>query len=1092
MKTIPPPCPHPETGPKYWSSLDDLAKTPEFRGWVEREFPAGASEFSDPASRRKFIQLMASSFMLAGLGLTGCRRPEEHMVPFTRLPENYTHGVFQFYATARPTRQGAVPLLAKVHEGRPIKVDGNPDVAGQNGGTDAQTQASILDLYDVDRAKRFLKGGKDPVAPEAAFSLLSQVARKFEQNKGAGLAFLQEPHVSESRHRVEKLLRDKFPLAKWHSHEPLGLGIHAAAASAAFGQAVTPSYRFEKASVIVSLDCDFLGAEEGSNQHIQGFAQGRKLRKSTDSMSRLYVVEALMTLTGGNADHRLRVPSSVVGQKAAELAQVVLEQKSTQDRWIAALAEDLRKPENKGKVLVVAGHRQPREVHLLAHAINHALGAVGETLLLLPTKSHPQGTLSELATALNAGQVDTLVIVDGNPAYTASADLNWAAAQKKAANVVRLAQEEDETTEFTTLQVPAAHYLESWGDARMADGTIVSIQPLIEPLFSGVPVLEFLARVGGLPSVDSRAIVRETFNGYAPDTSDNGWKQFLHDGHLPKTAHQPMPGVFNASLLPEALKTVLGAPAPSKDSLEVVFHRDLSVDDGRFNNNGWLQELPDPVTKMTWENVILMSEATATAHNLVIVDHEDNRLYVPSVKITLGTRSVEGPAWIQPGMADNVIGLALGYGRTKSGRVGVGSGHNAYAIRESGAEQFALGAKLTPTGRDHLLATTQNHWRMEGRPIIREANLDQYRQHPEFAKALNFEAPINESLYENPLDAHKKDPTIKHQWGMSIDLNMCVGCSACVVACQSENNIPIVGKDQVRRNREMHWLRLDRYYTGNVADPQVVNQPMLCQHCEAAPCENVCPVNATVHDEEGLNLMVYNRCVGTRYCSNNCPYKIRRFNFLDYNRRPLSELKGPFYQSPMTSSTDGEWDIVRWFKSPENLTHKTEEEWELLKLVKNPDVSVRMRGVMEKCTFCVQRIEGAKIAQKLKARDTDHVEVPDRAVRTACEQACPAGAITFGNTKDPHSAVSAEKSNERTYQVLDFLLTKPRVTYQARVRNPNPAMPDHKAMPESLSEYVEKNGSHGDPLEKHGQHGAEAGGGHGAGAAHGAEKKGAH
>lgn len=1104
MKTIPPPCPHPETGQKYWRSLDEMAATPEFREFVEREFPAGAGELSDPVTRRNFVKIMASSFALAGMGLTGCRRPVEHIVPFTRMPEDYTHGVARFYATAMPTRGGAIPLVVRSHEGRPIKVEGNPDHPDSNGGTNTWAQASILNLYDVDRAKRFMRGG-NTISRDQALNALSQVGQRFATNGGTGLAFLSEPGISPSKERLQNLIAQKFPQARWFSHDPVDADVHERAATQVTGQPTRPNFRFEEAAVILSLDCDFIGSEENNHRNIMGFAKGRRMEKNSDPLNRLYVIEPLMTLTGMNSDHRLRVAGSAVAAKAAQLAGAVLRGTASNDKWIDECAADLLA--HKGKVLVVAGHRQPLAVHALAYAMNEALGAVGETVIFHDAPQRREGTLGELAQALNAKQIDTLVITGGNPVYTAPVDLNWAATQRQAREIIRLGYYEDETFKVTDLHLPAAHYLESWGDARTSDGTYVPVQPLIAPLYDGLSELEVLALIAGLERPGGHDVARETFRTLAPNAAENDWKQFLHDGFLRGTAAQPAHRTINQEVVNQALQ-IATAPAPSRDSLEVVFHRDYRVDDGRLNNNGWMQEMPDPVTKITWENVILVSEKTAADLGFPKSDfvyganpytQKDHPRGTPVASLTVNGKSITGPLWLQPGMADHVVAVALGYGRSATGRIGTGSGYNAYAVRTAAAPHFASGGKLARTANTQPISCTQHHWAMEGRPLVREANLEQYQKHPKFARALDLqEPPVVASIYPNPLEREENNPRIPHQWGMTIDLNTCVSCQACVIACQSENNIPIVGKEQVYRQREMHWLRLDRYYTGTFTDPQVVYQPMLCQHCEAAPCENVCPVNATVHDEEGLNLMVYNRCVGTRYCSNNCPYKVRRFNFFDYHKRSFKDTDGPFYTTPFFKTNDGEHDLKTFFKNPDR-HWRDPEEWELLKLVKNPDVTVRMRGVMEKCTFCLQRIEGAKIAQKVKAGASDNVKVPEGAIKTACQQACPAGAIVFGNIKDPESHVSKLKALDRNYQVLDYLYTRPRITYLAKVRNPNPKMPDHHEYPLSTKEYSESMGvegdpyshgeGHGNPSEHHGE--TES---HGTKAPHGgaAEQKGAH
>jgi molybdopterin-containing oxidoreductase family iron-sulfur binding subunit len=1087
-KTIPPTCPEPQTGLKYWRGLDELAETPEFQSWVEREFPSGASELTDPVSRRHFVKIMSASFLLAGVGLgvSGCRRPEEKILPFSRLPENYVHGVSQFYATAFPTRAGAIPLLAKSNDGRPTKVEGNAQHPDSNGGTDRFAQASILNLYDPDRTNTY-KGPKP--GKEAALDFLATLSKQADAKKGDGLCFLLEKSHSPSRARLQRLIRAKFPQARWFVYEPLDFDIHRKAATIATGQPVAPYFQFDKAKRILSLDCDFIGAEEDNHRFIRDFAKGRKIenpeaKKDEELINRLYVVESLLSLTGANADHRLRITSSQVVQVAAALAKQLVTSGSAEfgsivsqippltgdaAKWVSECAKDLSN--HAGTSLVVAGYRQPLAVHLLANAINSALGNNGKTVTFSETPDTGEGTLAELAKVLNdekAGTVDSLIIVGGNPAYNAPVELDWLKAQRKAKTVVRLGYYEDETAAATDWQLPLAHYLESWGDVRTSDGTLVPVQPLIAPLFDGLTELELLARVGGLDTTSPYEIVRDTFRAVAPAWNfTESWNQFLHDGFFVGDKPKTIATAINWEAINPELAKVKVAAAPAKDSLEVIFHRDYKVDDGRYNNNGWLQELPDPITKIVWENVFLVSQKTFESFGFIKKDNESGHAFVPWVKLELNGRSVEGPVWLQPGQADNTVGVALGYGRTKSGRVGNGSGFNGYALRTGDAAYIATGGKLSLVAgkAPYPVSTTQSHWAMEGRPVVREANVAQFAERPDFAKGMNMpEAPGGDHpLYPNPLDIPDKNgikPRDKtpHAWGMSIDLNACVGCSACMVACQSENNVPIVGKDLVGKSREMHWIRIDRYFTGSIADPQVVTQPMLCQHCESAPCESVCPVNATVHDEEGLNVMAYNRCVGTRYCSNNCPYKVRRFNYLDYNKRPLDKLKGPVFSTPLLNTVDGEWELARWWRDP-NRGIRPQDEWELLKLAKNPDVTVRMRGVMEKCTFCIQRIEGAKIAQKVKAGASDHVEVPDGTFTSACAQACPAGAIVFGNTKDPNSRVSKLKAQERDYTVLEFLLTKPRTTYLARVRNPNPEMPDYTKAPASFEEW-EKKGNH--------------------------------
>jgi MoCo/4Fe-4S cofactor protein with predicted Tat translocation signal len=1087
----------------YWRSFDELANTPGFRQWVESEFPEGATDSPDPVSRRHFMKIMSASFLLAGMGLaeSGCRRPVEKIYPFSQMPMDYVHGVPKYYATAMPAHGSAIPLVATWNEGRPTKIEGNAKHPDSNGGTNAYAQASVLSLYDPDRAVEFKQGG-DPRTRAATFDFLTALSRRAAANGGQGLSFLLEPSNSPSRARLQKAIGAKFPHARWYVYDPLDLDIHTRAASQAFGRPVKPFWRFDAAKVIVSLDCDFLGSEEEAYNHTRRFVEQRHLETSSGSINRLYAVESLMTLTGMNADHRLRTPGSTVVQVAGAIAAEVLrlsgqptvpglERLGTppgvNPDWMVQCAADLVR--NRGQSLVVAGYRQPLAVHLLAHAMNVALGNVGKTIELREAPPAEGEGIVELAKSLNAGQVETLVVFGGNPIYNAPADLNWSQTQRKAKTVVRLGYYEDETFPHCDWHLPEAHYLESWGDARTSDGTLVGVQPLIAPLFGGITELEVLARIGGLNATDPYAIVRETFFGFisGPDPEGGGvspapfsatspsvpaekvrtdpapaprydlvnrrdpeetWRKFLHDGFLGNTAAEPVEVKLNPGVVAQAL-TGVRVMSATASSLEVVFYRDYKVDDGCYANNGWLQELPDPVTKMTWDNAVLISRKTAAELGV-----QDKDL----VEITLGGRRVRGPIWVQPGFANYSLGLALGYGRPRSGRVGHKAGFDVYPLRTTAARYIAVGATLRKLGRSYPLSGTQGHWSMERRPIVREVNLDQYRQHPDFAQDMReLDIPGAQSLYPNPFEQLKKQGL--HQWAMSIDLNKCTGCSACVIACQSENNIPIVGKEQVGRSREMQWLRLDRYYAGPetslerfqrddqqqfqtwIDDPQVVVQPMLCQMCEAAPCENVCPVNATSHSEEGLNVMTYNRCIGTRYCSNNCPYKVRRFNFFDYNKRPINDHK--LYLGPLAT--------------------RPKIEIDLMEMVKNPQVTVRMRGVMEKCTYCLQRIEAAKIAQKTKAGASGDVIVPADSFTTACAQACPAGAIVFGNEKDPKSRVSNLKKWDRNYAVLDSLLTKPRTTYLARVRNPNPAMPDYRAAPWTFENYEKRAG---DPFER--------------------------
>jgi molybdopterin-containing oxidoreductase family iron-sulfur binding subunit len=1057
------------TGRRYWRSLDELADTPEFKEWLQREFPKGASEFTDEVSRRHFLKIMSASFALAGLGVmaSGCRRPEEKLEPFGQQPENYVFGEPQYFATAMPTRTGAIPLVVKSCDGRPVKIEGNAQFPGGNGGTDRYAQASLLDLYDPDRARCFKHAGK-VVTREDALDFLDQLSKKFAANQGKGLAFLAESSPSLSRQALQMQVGKKFPEAKWYAYNPVNFDIHRRAASVAFGYS-RPVFKYEAAKVIVSLDCDFIGEEDDAHNNIRGFVAGRRMG---EKMNRLYAIESLFTLTGANADHRLRVSASSVAQIAScFLAEISGSFVSVPDGidagWISECAKDLLN--HKGESLVVVGYRQPLVVHLIAHAINSALGNIGKTVELFATPDPNERRLDELAQSLDSGEVDSLVILKSNPVFDAPTNVGWLKALAKARSIVRLAYWEDET--FDAFKrgddwlLPISHYLESWGDVQTNDGFLVPTQPLISPLFETITEIELLARIIGEKPTDPYEIVRLTF---AADNGgdDEAWKKYLFNGfhRLFEDDQDKLLKTLDQDTVSKAVAEFKASPVTGKGNLEVIFYRDAKVDDGRHANNGWMQELPDPITKMTWDNAVLISRKTARELGVQNGD---------VVEIALNGRCVKGPIWTQPGMADYSLGLALGYGREKAGRVGTGVGFNAYKIFSG--KYIETGATIKKTGETYTLACTQNHWSMEGRPAVREGNLDEFAKQPGFAPEMHdTEPPLIRPLYPNPLDAAKQ--TALHQWGMVVDLTACVGCNTCVVACQSENNIPIVGKDQVLRGREMHWIRIDRYYTADpkaekftdafvkddeqqfsewIDDVQAVNQPVMCQMCEAAPCENVCPVNATVHDQEGLNVMAYNRCIGTRYCSNNCPYKVRHFNFLDYNKRPLSELKGPIYSTPLTHKTDGKWDLATWWKHPDLSGMREADEWDLIKLSKNPDVSVRMRGVMEKCTYCIQRIEQAKIAQKVKAGEGGDVRLSEAAgtvPKTACQQACPAGAIVFGDISDANSTVSKLKGQRRNYGLLADLLVKPRTSYLARIRNPNPRMPDYHA-PFSTEEY---------------------------------------
>lgn len=1096
-------------GPQYWRSLDELSATPGFKEQLAREFPEGASNI-DGVDRRQFVKIMAASFALGGIGLAGCRRPEANILPYGKSVEGVIPGLPLYFATAMPLRNSAIPLLAETHQGRPTKLEGNPTYAPHGGGSSLFAQASVLDLYDPDRATTHTKGN-NAIDNAAVADLLAKIGSTYAAANGAGLAFLAEESSSPTRARLLATLKQKFPQAIWSTYEPVQDEIPAEAARAAFGRNVKPIYRFAKAARVVSLDADFLCAEGGSLYYAREFSKARKVTNPHDPMNRLYVAESNFTLTGGMADHRLRLASSHMLALAAELANKVSGTNAfaslaagldINPKWVEECAADL--VEHKGKCVIVAGAHLPAAVHVLVHQMNAALGNIGNTVDFVEVPATAAASITALASAIKGGQVKTLVVLGGNPVYNAPADLGWEALQKSVPEVIRYGYYVDETSAAAGTHIAATHYLESWGDARTLDGTVVPVQPMILPLFHGLTEIEVLARILGEANADPYSQVYTTITGLVSGDKEKAFRKFLHDGLLENSTYPTVSVAFNIPTAGDLLAQAAKSATVSEDSLEVRFVADHKMDDGRFANNGWLQECPDPVTKITWDNAILVSPrlgkklGIAPKGSALQVARVEEAEFVRGREaafigeVTVNGLKVRGPLHIQPGLSNNTIILPLGYGRSKTGRVGTGAGFNAYVVRTSTTQSIATGATITLTGERYDLANTQEHWSMEGRDIVREANYEgpeSYKEDPFFVGKVGLEShsppilgdayspealskmspeeraaaqakistdlPRGNSLYKTPeFDG-------KHQWGMSIDLNTCIGCNACVVACQAENNIPIVGKDQVLRGREMHWIRLDRYYSdgkiegaafggpGNKEipeDPQVSIQPVACAHCEMAPCETVCPVNATVHDEEGLNTMAYNRCIGTRYCANNCPYKVRRFNFFDFNQRQLDSL----YLGPL---------------GPQGMP-------ELVKMVKNPEVTVRMRGVMEKCTYCVQRIQNAKIQHKVKmaqAGTPDQVVVPDGTIKTACQQVCPVDGVTFGNILDLNSEVSKAKSRSQDYALLAYLNIRPRTTYLGKLRNPNPKMPDYRDLPLSRVEHNSKNAAgHG---EDHG-HGA--------------------
>jgi len=958
-------------GKNYWRSLHELADDKDFEKIVQQEFPRQASLLPE-LGRRDFLKLMGASLALAGL--TACV-PQQvtKILPYVKPPEELIPAKPNYFASSMVQDGYAKGVLIKTTMGRPIKIDGNPSHPGNLGSTDVFMQGSLIELYDPDRPKQIMQGTTPKTWKDFA-SAIDQAAAGLGQ--GAGLRILTGPVTSPTLLSQFKTLLAKYPQAKWVQFSPVERSNTLAGAQLAFGQAYDPVYHFDKADIVLSLDCDFMFTEPDHLRYSRDFAGRHQPISVNGTMNRLYMVESSLTLTGSNADHRLALKPSQVEAFARAVASRLGVSVSApsgtvpgQD-WLDPLVADLQKA---GKsALVVAGERQPAAVHALVYAMNQSLGSIGSTVsLIAPVIPGQSSSLGNLAQELSGGQVDLLVILEGNPVYSAPADLNFAVAMKKARQSIYLGYYADETAAQSTWFVPAAHYMEMWGDARAYDGTASLVQPVIEPLYGGKSPHELLAALQGQADANGYDLVHQYWQSQLKsDNFDRDWRAILSTGVVTDSAAKPAEGVpqVNSS----AFST---SPAAAGSGLEIVFEADDTIWDGRFTNNAWLQELPKPLTKLTWDNAAVINPATAARLGVI-----DNDL----VEIKLGGRSVKAAVYIQPGEPDDVVVVSLGYGRTTGGSVLEGSGFNAYAIRTSTAPWFDLNPQITKTGGTYALAPTHEHWSMENRDLVREANLADFQAHPNFAQDGDLRPP---SLYGD-------DQSNGYAWGMSINLNSCIGCNACVVACQAENNIPTVGKDQVQHSREMHWIRIDRYFKGTTANATVVGfQPVPCMHCEKAPCEPVCPVAATSHSAEGLNEMTYNRCVGTRYCSNNCPYKVRRFNFYKYVDENVVSLQG----------------------------------------MRNPDVTVRSRGVMEKCTYCVQRINEVRVQSEVEGR-----QIRDGEVKTACQAACPTNAIIFGNINDPNSEVSKQKATPLNYGLLAELGTRPRTTYLAKVKNPNP------------------------------------------------------
>ena len=1079
-------------GKEYWRSLEEHADTPEFRRFISEEYPHEIEHWDDGLSRRNFVKVMGASLALAGL--SGCViQPSEKIVPYVKTPDGMLPGKSNFFATAMTIGGVATGLLAKAYEGRPIKIEGNPDHPGSRGATDILAQASLLTMYDPDRSQEVtFRGG--PKTWESFMGILRAAVDENRVDGGAGVRFLTETVTSPTL--IDQLTRVKteLPNSKWVQYEPINGDNAMAGAKMAFGSPVQTIYKFDKAERVLSLDADiFSGFNVG---YIKDYAAARLFSEEKKDINRLYCIETTISITGAKADHRLGVKPSQMSEVAKAIAAAVgvggANSTYTENApWIAALAKDL--VEHKGRSLVVVGDSQSPMVHALAHAMNGALGNVGQTVIYSEPMSPGSDKLQvdqlrELISDIDGGRVKMLVILSGNPVYNTPIDLRLTPDRmSKIPLRVHLGLYADETAEYCHWHVPEKHFLEGWSDGRAYDGTASIAQPLIDPLYDGRSIHEVVqlffkenydkkdhdivkeywqrqnvgasspqavaakthanaaataANAANKQAANASATPAAANANKAPNASaaaaapapaknfEDNWRKAVHDGLIPNTAAQPKSATANPGFLAQ-----LATQPAAGGNLEISIRRDPCIYDGRFANNGWLQELPNPLNKVTWSNVALVSPATAkrlgvnqtgrderemagAPQGTTFVNTKGGNLFSDLVTLKYQGNDIPQavPMWISPGQPDDVITVFMGYGRSRAGKVGSGLGYNVFDVRRSDALDFGVG-EIALRGEQTNIASTQTHFNMEGRDLLRVWDLEAFEkdptighQHDEYDKTM-YPAEEHQAIYEK-----------NHKWGMTVDLNSCVGCNACVLACQSENNIAVVGKEQVERHRMMHWMRVDTYYGGDdINEPEGPHfQPVLCQQCEQAPCEVVCPVHATVHSAEGLNDMTYNRCVGTRYCSNNCPYKVRRFNFMLYQ----------------------DWTTPQY------------------KLMRNPEVTIRSRGVMEKCNYCTQRIAAARIEA-----EKDRRPIRDGEVMTACQSVCPTDAIIFGDMHDPNSQVAKTKKDHRNYMLLNELNTQPRTTYLAGLKNQNKEMPDYKP-------FVKKGGSDegkdsGPPTEKH-------------------------
>lgn len=1001
----------------YWKSLRELSRNEEYEKFLHREFPEDASEMTDQVSRRSFLRVMGASIALAGFA--SCRRPVQKIMPYTRMPEDKVLGEPMFYATSMPFQDALTGLLVENNEGRPTKLEGNEEHPASSGRTNIYNQAAVLSMYDPDRSRSIRNNGN--VADEDEF--IAFAAEHFS-DRSRNIAFISEANSSPTYNRLKEQALDQFTNARWVSYEPFGEENALEGTRLAFNQRLRTINHFNQANVVIALDDDFMSpqADKNSVENAVQITSRRSVQNTDDSMSRLYCVESTFSITGSYADHRLRLKTSEIEAftyaLASQLSQSIggldpfagVQNNFTGHEWVENLASELQN--NRGEGILTAGNEHKPAVHAAVAAINLALQNAGNTVTYHDVpfldSINQREAFQSVVNEIQNGQIDTVVLIGTNPVFNAPADLDFGSAIENADMVIQLSGYVDETSTYANWHINRAHFLETWSDGYSFSGVRSVIQPQVQPLFDGWSESEFLQVINTGEWAEGYDLVRETWNNSISSGFDYRWREILHDGLDATENLFPQANISLSNGFTDLITPHLSTEDVS--GIEITIKPDATIYDGRFANNGWLMELPDPMTKITWDNVALMSPATAESLGIPVERHlRDKDAEV--IRIDNGDRAIEIAAWIQPGHADGAITLTTGYGRSGVGRVADGVGVDTYPLRRTDTPYYQQ-ADVSTTGRSYEIACVQDHHNMEGRDIIREASMNEYRETPNFANYENihgYEIPGLEEGHEKG-DDHpitlfnaREYPDYEPQWGMAIDLNACFGCGVCTIACQAENNIPVVGKREVGNRRIMHWIRTDRYYEGDTDDPKALHQPVPCMHCELAPCEQVCPVAATTHSDDGMNQMTYNRCIGTRYCSNNCPYKVRRFNFFNYSKEYLT----------------------------------TGDDPEIIQMAMNPEVTVRFRGVMEKCTYCVQRVNRAKIEAK---KETGSPKPSDGAVKTACQQACPANAITFGDLTDPASNVSQAKQNDRNYVMLEEINVRPRTSYLAKLRNPNPDM----------------------------------------------------